>query len=203
MDILLTAFEPFGGETINPAQEAAALLPDEIGGCRIHKLVLPVTFGAAGELAVQAMDRLRPGAVVCLGQAGGRRGVSVERVAVNLMDARIPDNAGDQPVDRPVAEGGPAAYFSTLPVKAMARAICGAGLPGEVSYTAGTYVCNSLLYAVLRHAEQAMPATRCCFIHVPYVPEQTAGREGVPSMPLADIVRALEAALACLGEDPQ
>ncbi len=198
MDILLTAFEPFGGEQINPAQEAAALLPVELGGCRIHKLLLPTAFGTAGAQAVQAMDRLRPDAVICLGQAGGRKAVTVERVAVNLMDARIPDNAGNQPVDQPVVEDGPTAYFSTLPVKDMVRAIRAAGLPGEVSYTAGTYVCNSLLYTVLHHAAEAMPATRCCFIHVPYVPEQTAGKEGVPSMPLGDIVRALEAALACL-----
>ncbi len=199
MDILITAFDPFGGEAINPAQEAVKLLPPEIGGCRLHKLVVPTVFGEAGRLAAEAMGRLRPQAVICVGQAGGRRAVTMERVAVNLMDARIPDNAGNQPVDQPVEEGGPAAYFSTLPVKAMARAIQGAGLPGEVSYTAGTFVCNSLLYTVLRHAEQAMPETRCAFIHVPYVPEQTGGKENTPSLPLADIVRALEAAIGCLG----
>jgi len=198
MDILITAFDPFGGEAVNPAQEAVKLLPSEIGGCRLYKLVVPTVFGEAGRLAAGAMDRLRPQAVICVGQAGGRRAVAVERVAVNLMDARIPDNAGNQPVDQPVEEGGPAAYFSTLPVKAMAQAIQEAGLPGEVSYTAGTFVCNSLLYSVLRHAEKTMPSCRCCFIHVPYIPEQAAGKGGAPSLPLADIVRALEAAIGRL-----
>lgn len=198
MDILVTAFAPFGGETVNPAREAVALLPEEVGGHRLYKLELPTVFGRAGSLATEAMDRLRPGAVICVGQAGGRKAVSVERVAVNLMDARIPDNEGNQPVDLPVAEGGPAAYFSTLPVKAMARAIRDAGLPGEVSYAAGTFVCNALLYTVLRHAAQAMPGTRCAFIHVPYIPEQTAGRGHLPALPLEQTVRALTAAISAV-----
>lgn len=198
MKILVTAFDPFGGETVNPAQEAVALLPETIGGHRVHKLTVPTVFGAAAELVTNTMDKLRPDAVVCVGQAGGRRAVSVERVAVNLMDARIRDNAGNQPEDQPVAEGGPAAYFSTLPVKAMAQAIKDAGLEGAVSYTAGTFVCNSLLYSVLHHAAAHMPAARCCFIHVPFIPEQTAGKEGVPSMPLEDMVRALTAAIGAI-----
>lgn len=195
MNILVTAFEPFGGERINPAQEAVSLLPDVIGGHRVYQLTLPTVFDTAGRLAVEAMDRLRPDAVICVGQAGGRKAVTVERVAVNLMDARIPDNAGNQPVDQPVAADGPAAYFSTLPVKDMVQAIRDAELPGEVSYSAGTFVCNSLLYTVLRHAALVMPETRCAFIHVPYIPEQTAGRENLPSLPLESIVRALTAAI--------
>ncbi len=198
MNILITAFDPFGGERINPALEAMALLPDRVGEHVLHKLTVPTVFGVSAELAVAAMDRQRPGAVLCVGQAAGRRAFSVERVAINLMDARIDDNAGKRPVDEPVVSGGPAAYFSTLPVKAMAQAIRDAGLAGEVSYTAGTFVCNSLLYRVLHHAAHRMPDTRCAFIHVPCVPEQAAGRPDMPSMPLADIVRGLTAAIGAV-----
>ena len=198
MNILLTAFDPFGGETINPALEALSILPEEVGGHRLHKLAVPTLFGGAAELALAAMDRLRPEAVICLGQAGGRKNISVERVAVNLMDARITDNAGYRPVDQPVVPGGPAAYFSTLPVKAMAQAIRDAGLPGEVSYTAGTFVCNSLLYSVLHHAALHLPETRCAFIHVPYLPEQTGGKAEVFALPLADMVRGLTAAISAV-----
>ena len=121
-----------------------------------------------------------------------------ERVAINVMDASIRDNIGQQPEDKPIAAGGPAAYFSTLPVKTMVQAIRDAGLPGEISNSAGTFVCNSLLYSVLHHASLHMPDTRAVFIHVPYTTEQAEGKENVPSMPLADIVRALSAAVACL-----
>lgn len=195
MKILVTAFDPFGGETVNPAQRALELLPDVIGGAAVHKLAAPTVFGGAAELVCREMDRLRPDAVVCLGQAGGRDAVTPERVAINIMDARIPDNAGQQPVDQPIEPEGPAAYFSTLPVKKMAAAIRAEELPGRVSNTAGTFVCNSLLYSVLHHAAQTMPDTRCCFIHVPYIPEQTADKPGTPAMPLQDIIRALTAAI--------
>ena len=198
MNILVTAFDPFGGESINPAQQAVERLSDEIGVVKLHKLVVPTVFGRAAEIVIEAMDKLCPDAVICVGQAGGRKSVTPERVAINVMDASITDNAGNQPVDRAVVEGGPAAYFSTLPVKTMVKAIRDAGLPGDVSNSAGTFVCNSLLYSVLHHAAQHMPETRAVFIHVPYIPEQTVGKENVPSMPLDDIVRALSAAIASL-----
>ena len=198
MNILVTAFDPFGGETINPAQQAVERLCDEIEGKKLHKLIIPTVFGRSAELVIEAMDKLRPDAVICVGQAGGRRSVTPERVAINVMDASITDNAGQQPVDEAVIADGPAAYFSTLPIKTMVSAIRDAGLPGDVSNSAGTFVCNSLLYSVLHHAALHMPETCAVFIHVPYIPEQTAGKENVPSMPLDDIVRALTAAIASL-----
>lgn len=198
MNILVTAFDPFGGERINPAQQAVERLDDEIGGAKLHKLLLPTVFGRAAELTIEAMDKLHPDAVICIGQAGGRRSVTPERVAINVMDASITDNAGHQPVDEAVVDGGPAAYFSTLPIKTMVKAIRDAGFPGDISNSAGTFVCNSLLYSVLHHAALHMPETRAVFIHVPYIPEQTSGKEHVPSMPLDDIVNALSAAIACL-----
>ena len=198
MKILVTAFDPFGGESVNPAQQAVELLADEIEGKMIRKLVIPTVFGRAAELVIEAMNTIRPDAVICVGQAGGRRAVTPERVAINVMDANIKDNVGQQPVDEPIVPGGPAAYFSTLPVKTMVAAIRDAGLPGDISNSAGTFVCNSLLYSVLHHAAEHMPETRAVFVHVPYIPEQTVGKENVPSMPLEDIVRALSAAIAKL-----
>ena len=146
MKILLTAFDPFGGETINPAREVAAALPDQIGGADIIKLWLPTVFGEAGEKVTKAMDDLRPDAVISLGQAGGRKAVTPERIAINLMDARSPDNAGNQPQEQVIEQNGPDGCFSTLPVKAMAAAIREQGLPGEVSLSAGTFVCNDVMF---------------------------------------------------------
>lgn len=198
MNILVTAFDPFGGESINPAQQAVEQLDNEIGRTTLHKLIIPTVFGHAAELVIDAMDELRPDAVICVGQAGGRRAVTPERVAINVMDATIQDNAGQQPEDEPIVSDGPVAYFSTLPIKKMVQAIRDTGLPADVSNSAGTFVCNSLLYSVLHHAAQHMPDTRAVFIHVPYIPEQTTGKENVPSMPLEDIVHALTAAIASL-----
>ncbi len=198
MRVLVTAFDPFGGESVNPAEQAVALIPDEIAGKEICKLTVPTVFGKAGELVKSKMDELNPDAVICVGQAGGRSAVTPERVAINIMDASIKDNEGNQPQDEPIVSGGPAAYFSTLPIKSMVQAIKDAGLSGAVSNTAGTFVCNSLLYTVLHHAEQKMPGTRAVFIHVPYIPEQTQDKKDTPSMPLSDIARALEAAIASI-----
>ena len=195
MNILVTAFDPFGGEKINPAQQAVERLADTIGEAKIHKLIVPTVFGKAAENVIEEMNKLRPDAVVCVGQAGGRKSVTPERVAINVMDANITDNIGQQPVDEVIVADGPAAYFSTLPVKKMVQVIRDAGLPGDVSNSAGTFVCNSLLYSVLHHAATNMPQTRAVFVHVPYIPEQTVGKEGVASMSLEDIVRALSAAI--------
>lgn len=198
MKILVTAFDPFGGEKINPAQQTVERLADRIGEHQIHKLIVPTVFGDAAEAVTNKMDELRPDAVICVGQAGGRKAVTPERVAINIMDANIKDNHGCQPTDEPVVSDGPAAYFSTLPIKTMVKAIKDAGLLGEVSNSAGTFVCNSLLYSVLHHAAINMPDTRAVFIHVPFVPQQTEGKENVPSMPLEDIVCALTAAISAL-----
>ena len=195
MNILVTAFDPFDGEKINPAQQAVERLADTIGEAKVHKLIVPTVFGKAAEYVIEEMNALRPDAVICVGQAGGRKSVTPERVAINVMDANIKDNIGQQPIDEVIVADGPAAYFSTLPVKAMVQAIRDAGLPGDISNSAGTFVCNSLLYSVLHHAAMNMPQTRAVFVHVPYIPEQTVGKDGVASMPLEDIVRALSAAI--------
>lgn len=198
MEILVTAFDPFGGESINPAQQAVERLDGTIGEHHIHKLIIPTVFGRAAELVIQEMEALCPDAVVCVGQAGGRKAVTPERVAINVMDANITDNAGVQPQDEPIVPGGPAAYFSTLPIKKMVEGIRTAGLEAAVSNSAGTFVCNSLLYSVLHHAATEMPETKAVFVHVPFIPQQTEGKDSVPSMPLEDIVRALTAAISVL-----
>lgn len=204
--ILLTGFEPFGGETLNPSWDVArALHGASIGGARVHALRLPCVFGESLALLRGALADLRPALVVALGQAGGRCDITPERVAINVDDARIPDNAGAQPVDRPVVDGGPAAYFSTLPVKAVVAALRAAGIPASVSQTAGTFVCNHVFYGLM-HALALAPAaaagerTRGGFIHLPYLPAQAAAHPGAPSLAFATLVDgvriAVETALA-------
>lgn len=195
MTILVTAFDPFGGESVNPAQLAVEQLPDAIGGHAIIKSIVPTIFGASADQVGALMDALSPDAVVCIGQAGGRDAITPERVAINVMDATKPDNAGIAPEDVPIIPNGPAAYFSTLPVKAMVTAMEAAGIPAKLSNTAGTFVCNQLLYRCLHHAARNMPACRCGFIHVPYIPQQTTDK---PSMKLEDIVKGLTAAIAAI-----
>ena len=192
--VLLTGFEPFGGEAINPAWEGVRALHGEvIAGHRIEGLCLPVVFGAALDPLRTALRRRRPGLVIAVGLAASRSALSVERVAINVDDARIPDNAGAQPVDRPVVAGGPAAYFSRLPVKAIREAWLASGLPAEVSQSAGTFVCNHVFYALL-HALRRQPAVRAGFIHVPPLPEQAA--PGVQGLSLEQVVQGLRIAVA-------
>ena len=201
MKILLTAFEPFGGDTVNPAQEAVALVADTVAGAQIVKIDVPVVFGKAIETVRAAMERERPDAVLCIGQAGGRIGLTPERVAINCDDGRIPDNEGNQPVDQPVMADGAPAYFATLPVKAMVNAIKAAGVPASLSNTAGTYVCNHLMYGVLYHIAKSYPAMRGGFMHVPFLHEQVANRPNTPSLSKADIVVGIEAALRAIVEN--
>lgn len=191
MTILVTAFDPFGGGETNSSLEVLEALPERIGSAKLEKRILPTVFGLSARLAVEAAEQLRPDAVVCLGQAAGRKGVTPERVALNLMDAARPDNEGNRPVDEAVVPGGPAAYFSTLPVKAMAAAIREAGVPAAVSHTAGTFVCNSLMYTVLHYAAACRPDLPCGFVHVPG-PEDGLSRE--------DLTRGVAAALAAVAE---
>ena len=193
MPILVTAFTPFGGDALNASQEILNALPDTLGGVRLKKRLLPVSFHSATRLAQEAAERLRPEAIVCLGQAAGRDAVTPERVAVNLMDASMPDNDGFQPMDEPVIPNAPAAYFSTLPVKAMVEAMQRIGVPARLSDTAGTYVCNALMYAML-HQTKDVP---CGFIHVPYLTEQGKG-ETVPSLPMETVLRGVTACLQIL-----
>lgn len=163
--ILLTCFEPFGGREVNMSREAALALPEEAAGRKLWKLCLPVVFGRAAEIAEAEARRLGAGIILCLGEAGGRKALTPEMAALNLRYARIPDNAGASPLDEPVVPGGENALFSTLPARSMAAAIASAGLPGEVSYSAGAYVCNDLFYGLL-HAFRGSEV-RCGFIHVP------------------------------------
>ena len=192
--LLITGFEPFGGESINPSWEAVQRLSDEIGGFSLTKLLVPVVFGKAAESVINAADVLMPDVIISVGQAGGRRAVTPETVAINLRFAKIPDNDGNLPKDEPIIEGGENAYFSTLPVRRMAEAINECGVPAEVSYSAGAYVCNDLLYTLLdRYSADGVGVG---FIHVPYVTEQNKE----PSMSLDDIVQGLTAAIEGLGE---
>lgn len=191
MKLLVTGFEPFGGEKINPAWLAVEKLPEKIGKIEIHKLLVPTVFGRAAENAIRAARALSADAVLCVGLAQGRKDVTPEMAALNLRYARIPDNEGQTPMDTPIVPGGPAAYFSTLPVRRMAQAIKDQGINASVSYSAGVFVCNDLLYALLHHFSKSN--VRAGFIHVPQLPEQ-----GEPSMPLDMIVSALTAAIEAI-----
>lgn len=200
MKLLLTAFDPFGGAAINPALEAVRLVPERIGTVEVIKLTVPTVFYKSVDLTAEAIDTHRPDAVLCIGQAGGRCELTPERIAINLDDARIPDNAGKQPIDKPICPDGPAAYFATLPVKAVAAAIRASGLPASVSNTAGTFVCNHLMYGVLHHLAQYHPNAKAGFMHVPFAPGQVTDRPA-PSMSIPDIARGIEAAIAAIGEN--
>ncbi|MGJ0126047.1 pyroglutamyl-peptidase I [Pantoea sp. RHCKP32] len=194
--VLITAFEPFGGETINPSWEAVRTLEGKaIGGAKIVIRQLPVIFREVLGVLNQALEEIRPDAVLSVGQAGGRSDITVERIGINVDDARIPDNAGHQPVDEPVVAGGPAAYFSRLPIKAIVAAVREAGIPASVSQTAGTFTCNRVMYGLLHWLQQQESPARGGFIHIPYLPEQAAQHPGAPSMALATIVQALEIAV--------
>ena len=205
MHVLLTGFEPFEGASINPSWEAVRALEGwrfqagEGGTVQVHARRMPCAFGAALDALDAALAELRPHVVIAVGQAGGRAAFTPERVAINLDDGRICDNAGCQPIDQPVVAGGPAAYFSTLPVKAIVQAVRGAGLPAEVSNTAGTFVCNHLFYGLMHRLAQPGAQARGVrggFIHIPCLPEQVATLPGAPpALPLADAVAALRIAV--------
>ncbi len=180
---------------MNPSWEVCRRLPREIAGIRVETCRLPCEFREAIEVAAEAIDRHGPSLVVCLGLAGGRSHVGVERVAINVDDARIPDNSGAQPVDERIAPHGPPAYFATLPVKAMAAAMREAGVPAEVSNTAGTFVCNHVMYGVLHYLAGTGNRARAGFIHVPFADEQALERRGTPSMAIATMAKGIEAAI--------
>ena len=197
MKILLTGFDPFGGETVNPAWEAVSRVKAP-QGAELRKLQVPTLFAGSLEAVEKEMEAFRPDVVLCVGQAGGRAAVTPERIGVNLMDATIADNSGFIPRDQPIAEDGPDGLFATVDVKAMTQAIRQAGIPAQVSNTAGTFVCNRLLYGVLKLCKEKYPDTRAGFVHVPFLPRQAAEKPGYASMSLADMVTALEAALGSL-----
>lgn len=187
--IIVTGFEPFGGEKINPSWEAVKLLPDEIGGYKLTKILLPVTFGRAAEKVIDAARDICPDVILSVGQAGGRGEITPELVAINLRYAEIPDNEGYQPKDEKISERGREAYFSTLPMRKISEKIKEADVPSRLSYSAGAYVCNDVLYKLSEHFFDS--TTRVGFIHIPYSEEQQ--RE--PFMSTADIVKGLKIAI--------
>lgn len=192
--ILLTGFAPFGGEPSNPSWDAVVRLDGaRIGGHRVAARLLPVEFGASLRALRRALRETAPALVLCVGQAGGRAQLSLERVAINLADARIPDNAGASPVDAPIVADGPAAYFTTLPVKAMLAALRWGGIPAEVSQTAGTYVCNEVFYGLMHALRNRR--VRGGFLHIPYSPAQAARHPGAPAMATETVVAGLRIAL--------
>lgn len=193
--LLITGFEPFGGESINPAWEAVSLLPDKIGDFELIKLCIPVVFKVAAEKVINIATSISPDAILCIGQAGGRNAITPELVGLNLRHAPIPDNNGNQPIDEPIIANGANALFSTLPVRKIAQAIQKAGLPSQVSYSAGAYVCNDVLYSLLAHFENSK--TKVGFIHIPYCLEQNKQ----PSLPLDDAVKGLIIAIENLSEN--
>ncbi|HFU3844564.1 TPA: pyroglutamyl-peptidase I [Streptococcus suis] len=198
MKIIVTGFDPFGGEAINPALETIKSLPKTIAGAELIIVEVPTVFDKAARVLEEKMAEHKPDAVLCIGQAGGRADLTPERVAINQDDARIPDNDGQQPIDRTIRPDGPAAYFSTLPIKAMVEAIRSAGIPSSVSNTAGTFVCNHLMYQALYLSEKQFPKTKAGFLHIPYLPEQVVDKPGLPSMSLETIVKGIEAAITAL-----
>ena len=189
--LLITGFDPFGGESINPAWEAVKLLPETIGEYMLCKLEIPTVFTLAAEAVLKKAAEVQPDAILCIGQAGGRAAVTPERIGINMKDAKIADNQGNQPKNTPIIPSGPDGIFATVPVQAMVDAILAAGLPGAVSNTAGTFVCNDTLYTLLHYYKDTQ--VKVGFIHVPYLPEQ-----GTPNLPLADTAKALEAAISAI-----
>lgn len=189
--LLITGFDPFGGESINPSWEAVRLLAGKVGCFQLTKLRIPTVFGEAAQAVLDAAEALRPDVILCVGQAGGRSAITPEAVAINLREATIPDNAGNRPVNTPVIPQGPAAYFSTVPVRQMVSAIHAAGVDSSLSLSAGAFVCNDTLYALLHH--YCGSSTQVGFVHIPYLPQQAP--EGKPSMALEQMVAGLTAAI--------
>ena len=202
MRILVTGFDPFGRESVNPAWEAVRLLPGVLSGAEILKLEIPTVFGKCDQVVREAVLNRRPDAVLSIGQAGGRSDISVEALAVNIMDAEIPDNEGNQPRDGRIRSGGSAAYFATVPVKVVVDRIRARGIPAHVSYTAGTYVCNYIMYCVLHMAAEEFPGLLAGFIHVPFAPAQAVGKAvSTPTMSVETDAIAITAALEVIAAD--
>lgn len=198
MKVLITGFNPFGGEKINPAWEAVKALPDNIDGIEVVKLQIPTVFKKSAKKLFENIDSVKPDVVICVGQAGGRYEFSVERVAINVDDGRIPDNDGYQPVDSPVFEDGENAYFSTLPIKAIVEEVKKVGIPSAVSNTAGTYVCNHIMYSLLYYLNKNNLNIKGGFIHVPFIPEQVIEKKNTPYMELTRITKALEISIKAI-----
>ena len=200
MKILITGFDPFEHEPINPSWETVRRLPDKVDGAEIIKVQIPTSFVRSGEVLRGAIVEHDPDVIISVGQAGGRFAINPERVAINIDDGRIADNDGEQPIDVPVREDGPPAYFSSLPIKAMVTAMRRAGFPAAVSNTAGTFVCNHIMYSILYMIDREFPGKRGGFIHVPYIPQQIVNKPNLPSMSIEDMTTVLTAGLGAVVE---
>ncbi len=198
MKILVTGFDPFGGEKINPAIESVKKLPDTISGAEIIKLEIPTVCHVSLKVIDEAIEKYNPDVILSIGQAGGRYDITVERIGINIDDCRIPDNAGNQIIDEPIYKDGPAAYFSNLPIKAMVKRVQERHIPASVSNTAGTFVCNHVLYGVRYLIETKYPGKKSGFIHIPFLPEQVVDKKEKASMSLDTIVEALTAAIEAI-----
>ena len=195
--ILITGFDPFAGESINPALESVRQLKDWcMDEYQVIVREIPTVFGLSTNRLIQAIEETDPDLVICIGQAGGRPDMTVERVAINVNDARIPDNESNQPIDTPVVESGPVGYWSTLPIKAMVKEMRESGIPASVSQTAGTFVCNHLFYGLMHYVAQSEKRIRGGFIHIPFLPEQAVHHPGQPHMSMETIVKGLKVAIA-------
>lgn len=200
MKVLITGFDPFGGESINPAWEAVKAMENSLDGIEVIKLQIPTVFKKSAEKLFAGIEEHRPDVVICIGQAGGRYDISVERVAINMDDGRIPDNEGYQPIDTPVYEDGENAYFATLPIKGIVEEIKSAKIPASVSNTAGTYVCNHIMYSLLYYISKNNLNIKGGFIHVPYITEQVVDKKNMPYMEVSTITKALECAVKALNK---
>ena len=198
MKILVTGFDPFGGEPINPAIESVKRLPDNIAGAEIIKLEIPTVRKKSLEKIEKAINEHNPDVILSIGQAGGRFDISIERVGINLDDLRIPDNEGNQIIDEPIFPDGENSYFVKLPVKAMVQNVQKNNIPASVSYTAGTFVCNHVLYGVLYLIEKKYKGKKSGFIHIPFLPQQVVDKRNMPSMELNTIVKGLTAAIEAI-----
>jgi len=198
MKILVTGFDPFGGEPINPAIESVKRLPDNIAGAEIIKLEIPTVRKKSLEKIEKAINEHNPDVILSIGQAGGRFDISIERIGINLDDFRIPDNEGNQIIDEPIFPDGENSYFVKLPVKAMVQNVQKNNIPASISYTAGTFVCNHVLYGVLYLIEKKYKGKKSGFIHIPFLPQQVVDKRNTPSMELNTIVKGLTAAIEAI-----
>ena len=198
MKILVTGFDPFGGEPINPAIKSVKRLPDNLAGAEIIKLEIPTVRKKSLEKIEKAINEHNPDVILSIGQAGGRFDISIERIGINLDDFRIPDNEGNQIIDEPIFPDGENSYFVKLPVKAMVQNVQKNNIPASVSYTAGTFVCNHVLYGVLYLIEKKYKGKKSGFIHIPFLPQQVVDKRNTPSMELNTIVKGLTAAIEAI-----
>lgn len=203
MKILVSGFDPFGGEKINPAIESVKLLPDEIKGAKIIKVEIPTVARKSLKKLEEVIEIEKPDVVLSVGQAGGRTDITVERVGINMDDFRIKDNEGNQPIDEKIAKDGPDAYLVTIPIKAMVQKMIENKIPASVSNTAGTFVCNHVCYGMAHLASTKYPNMRTGFVHIPFLPEQVVDKRNMPSMPLELIAKGLEYAIEAIIENKE